>query len=183
MVTVERLQATSLRLADRTGAAVAALYGSSDFDTLAAALVVRANVRAAQLADLALVAEYRRQLRQAVAPLGLAPDELQIDEDRILAALTATLDDDPIDLTDDAELAASRRARLTQVARAEPLVTVSTAMHAAMSERKVPGWVRLPDSNPCPACSRWADGVVRPSTVRMARHRGCACIQQPVLAG
>lgn len=186
---MERVQAASRRLAERTAAAIAVLWDRASsgavsevaFPALAAATVARANRTAVELADVGLVAEYLRQLREPVAPLGLAPDAAHVDVHRLRDELIAVLDDRP-KVADTAEnLRLSRRARLAAVGRAEPLVTFALSMRTAMLTRGVAGWTRVIGPGACPICVGLADGVVRAPGTFMARHPGCSCVQQPVL--
>lgn len=88
-----------------------------------------------------------------------------------------------------AERRAAQRARAERIARAEATAAAAEAFPAAVerSSRFV-GWIRKLDTNPCDRCLAWwsSGGVargptpVRPFTVRMKRHNGCECVQQPV---
>lgn len=152
------------------------------FVTLAAAVIAQANVRATSLADLALAAALTMSLRRATPPLGLVPDEAHIDQSRLRHAVREVLDADVVTAANRAELVASQAVRLGRIARDEPPGTASAAMTTAMREREVSGWTRVTDVKPCPLCQEWDDGQVRPPTVQMARHTGCGCTQQPVVA-
>jgi hypothetical protein len=148
------------------------------FLRLASLVVARANAAGVVLADLGVTAEAVRQLRRTLPPLGLRPDPVQLDQARIQLALTRIIGAD-IDTADTpAELAASRRARVSRFGADEAHLTLATATQRALIARQA-GWIREVDADPCPICIDLADGVVRPPTVRMARHRGCACIQAP----
>lgn len=174
---MEQVQAASRRLADRTSAQIRSLWarvkaGEIDvvrFRVLAAAVIARANAQGVTLADLGLVAEVARQTRRAVRPLGLT-DPVATDQERIdrviTTAITAT-DSSPVE-------------QLDRVARSEPLLTVANTVQAGMVAHGAGGWTRMLTGTSCPLCTRWADGVVRSSQIRMARHVGCDCIQAPV---
>lgn len=173
---MERTQQAARRLAERTGTEIGRLWaayvaGTLTFDqfrTQAAALVAVANTAGVQLADLGVAAEATRQLRRVTPPLGLAPNAVQVDQDRIAADLERITrrNENPV-------------GELSEWARSEPLLTVATTVQTAMVDREVFGWTRVLSGGSCPLCTRWADGVTRPATVRMARHPGCDCIQQP----
>lgn len=172
------------RLSDRTEAQIIKLWrrhvdGEFDVDrfiVLAAAVVARSNARAATTADLALTATIARQLGRMVGPVGI----VDTSDQQVLRAAVRKVVDTEVQAENE-ELAESREVRLARLARNEPLVTATKAMGAAMAARGITGWIRKTDPDPCPLCVSWADGVVRPPTVPMARHIGCSCIQQPVL--
>lgn len=150
------------------------------FRALAAAVLVRANARGVSVADLGLSRELTRNLGRPVRPLGLRPTPEQLDQRRVRDALDTVITGNLDTISDPVEVAESRRRRLAQVARSEPLLTVAATVQVGMQRRNLPGWVRQVDADPCPKCVAWADGVVRPAGTRMARHNGCACIQRPV---
>lgn len=174
---MERTQQASNRLADRTRAEILGLWAqvvagtltTSRFRTRAAAVVARANTAGVQLADIGLAAEITRQLRRPTPPLGLRPNRTQVDQSRMARDIDRlTTLDDPTD-------------SLGQWARSEPLLTVATAVQVGMQRRGIERWTRGLSGASCPLCTGWADGVARPTSVRMVRHPGCDCIQQPVL--
>ena len=180
---MERTQATSLALADRTSAQVGALWDRvgdgltvPQFQRLAAQVIVQANAQGVALIDLGLTAEVLRQLGRITPPLGLRPTADQIDTERISGRIGELLDQD-VKTTD---LAASQRLRLEYLAHSEPLLTVAVTMQAAMAAHGAKGWTRALDDKPCPACVSLADGVVRPTGTTMRRHPNCGCMQAPV---
>ena len=181
---MEQAQAATLRLADRLevrASTLLALHRSDrltlgEFRTGVALDVARTNTAVVQLSDVAVAQEATRQRGERVRPLGLRPTAEQIDHDRIRADVDRILAERPA--VDD--LAASQEARLRRLARSEPLLTAAATVHTAMERHGATGWTRLVDRDPCPVCRGWADGVTRAATVRMARHLGCGCIQQPV---
>lgn len=184
---MELVQQASQRLADATAARVLALWAAveagglseAEFVPLASALIATANAAGVTLADLGLAAEVTRQLRSPASPLGLRPNRVQADQERIAAGLDSVLAEQPVGADTPEALAESRRARLSRFARSEPLLTVATATQVAMQRHDASGWVRQTAGKSCPLCVAWDDGVVRPTTVRMARHPGCDCLQQP----
>lgn len=151
----------------------------SEFRRRAAAAIAVANARGVSLADLGLTAEIIRQTGAATSPLGLQPNGVQVDQDRIANRLTDILGDDPEDV-DDEELAESREARFGDLARSETFLTVATATQQGMKERGIPRWVRVLSGTSCPLCTGWADGIARSVDSPMARHIGCDCIQSPI---
>src|SRR5690606_41879062 len=108
--------------------------------------------------------------RPPAPPLGLRPTPAQVAPRWLRAEIVRSLPRHPDD---------SPASGLTAWARSEPLVTVATAMQLALRLRGA-WWVRSLTGSSCPLCTRWADGRARPPTVRMGRHRGCDCLQQPV---
>lgn len=185
---MEQTQQAGLRLADGTAAALAALWGEhlagdltvTQFQTLGAQVVADGNATAVRLVDLGVTAEVARQTRRTVRPLGLRPTAVQIDRARLRTALDRIIAAEIDSAVTVDEVAASRAARVTRFGRDEALLTVASATHVAVLARQPSGWVRVTDPDPCVLCAGWADGKVRAPTVRMARHRGCACIAQPI---
>lgn len=183
---MEQVQRAAATLADRAAATIDAMWDRvedgalsvAQFRALAASVIAAANTQGVSLADLGVTAEALRQLRDA-APLGLTPEPVQVDQDRLSVALHRIITADIDSAVTADEIAASRRARVTRFARDETLLTVATATQRALKERKA-GWVRRTDPNPCTICVNLADGKVRSANVAMARHKGCACLQQPV---
>lgn len=175
---MQATQRASNRLADRTRARVVALWGlvrdgeltARQFRTEAAAVVAEANTAGVSLADLGLAAEITRALRTPTAPLGLVPNNVQVDQDRMDRDLERILErnDDP-------------EGELGDWAASEPLLTIATAVQDGMRQRGIERWVRQLSGVSCPLCTGWADGVARSVETPMARHVGCDCIQAPVL--
>lgn len=184
---MELVQAVAGRLAERTAAGVVALWEQVEsgalteerFRSLASAMIATANAAGVTLADLGLSAEVTRQTGVSSRPLGLRPDRVQADQARIAAGLDSVLAEQPSRADTPDALAESRRARLSQFARSEPLLTVATAVQTGMARHGASGWVRQTSGKSCPLCVNWDDGVVRPTTVRMARHPGCDCVPAP----
>lgn len=184
---MDQTQAASVRLADATGARLVALWAlveASDLDIaefrrIASSVVAAANTQGVTLADLGLTAEVASQLHRITAPLGMRPSEVQVDQARIARDIDRILADAPESATTEAALEQSRDAQLTRLGRSEVLLTVATAVGVGMALRKAKGWTRQLTGTSCPQCEEWADGVLRPTDVRMARHIGCDCIQRP----
>ena len=149
------------------------------FEALAAAAIARANARAITAADLAVVAAIAAALGEARPPAGIEVDN---DQQRLRDAVRSVLDADVASALTVTEAVESTELRLARVARAEPLSMVQTALVLAMGAQQVSGWRRVTGPDPCPLCRQWADDVVRPPTVRMARHHGCSCMAQPVFS-
>jgi len=174
---MEQTQAATRRLAESTRREVTGLWAAhqagrisrSGFKARAAAAVARANTAGVSLADLGLSQEISRHLREPVPPLGLVPNDVQVDQDRMARDI-----DRIIERQDDPE------AELGEWAASENLLTVATAVQDGMRRRGIGGWVRQLSGISCPMCINLADGVVRSVEVEMARHLGCDCIQSPV---
>lgn len=171
---MQRLQATTLHLAETTSARVVTLWRQvpdiltlEQFRSLASTVIARANAQGVALADVGLSAEVLRQLGKARTPLGIQPTPVQVDQERIAATIDRALAlEDP-------------EAELGRMARSEPLLTVATTVQTGMVQHGASGWTRGLSGGSCPLCVGWADGVVRPTSTRMVRHNGCDCIQQP----
>jgi len=182
---MEQVQTSTLRLADGLRDRLARLWASyeadrlalADFRSLAAVAVAQANQAGVQLADIGLAAEVTRQIRRPTAPLGLRPTPVQTDQRRILRDVDRIIESVPATVEN---LSASRGTRLGDWGRTEPLLTVATAVQTGMTRRGAEGWVRQVDADPCPLCVQLDDGVVRSTSVRMARHPGCGCVQSPI---
>lgn len=174
---MQRTQTAANRLADDTRAKVEALwagyrlgrYDLAEFRARAAAVVASANTAGVALADIGLAAEITRQLGRPTRPLGLVPNDVQVDQDRMAEDI-----DDILDRSDDPE------AMLGDWAGSEPLLTVANTVQTGMVRHGIGGWTRVLSGTSCPLCTGWADGVVRSPFVTMVRHVGCDCIQQPV---
>lgn len=175
---MQATQTASNRLADRTRTQVTALWAlvkageitRGQFRTRAAAVVAQANTAGVALADIGLAAEITRALRTPTAPVGLVPNDVQVDQDRMGDDI-----DRLIDSYDDPE------GSLGDWAASEPLLTVATAVQDGMRRREIARWVRQLSGVSCPLCVGWADGIARSVETPMARHIGCDCIQSPVL--
>jgi hypothetical protein len=105
---------------------------------------------------------------------------VQLDQSRIAANLDSVLAERPDIASTDELLAESRKVRLSALARSEPLLTVAATVQVGMVRHGARGWVRMTDADPCKLCVGWSDGRVRATSVRMARHNGCACMAAPV---
>lgn len=184
---MNRTQAASRRLADRTAARVAELWAMAEtgqitpteFRRLAGIAVASANAQGVTLADLGITAELIRQRRRAARPLGLRPTAAQLNQSRIARDIDRILDEIPAIADTPELLSESRRGRLASWAASEPLLTVAMTVGVAMVARGAKGWTRQLVGDNCPMCIAWADGVTRQPGTRMARHPGCDCIQAP----
>jgi hypothetical protein len=138
-------------------------------DTVAG-IVAGANSRAASLADLALAAALTAATRRPVAPVGITlPDPRA----RLRVAV-ATITVGPVDQV---------TYRLALLGRAEPLEAGHQATTTAMRTRRdrVEGWTRAAGPGACPMCRNLADGTVLSPETPMRTHKGCSCVQQPVI--
>lgn len=186
---MSRFQQATARLGTQTEREVRALWARHEageidratFVTLAAARIARSNRRAVAMADLALATRIAQVMRRPPTTLGLLPDDREVDQPRIAKSVRTVLAEQIVTAGSATELAESRATRLGRLARAETQSTVQDATQRGMAERQLPGWTRETDPDPCPLCTGWADGVVRRPTVRMIRHVGCSCVQQPVI--
>lgn len=175
---METTQAASQKLADRTKREVVALWGLQRagritfgrFKAEATAKVATANTAGVALADLGLASEITRRLRKPTPALGLLPNDVQVDQDRMARDIDRITerDEDP-------------EGALGDWAASEPYLTVATAMQDGMRRRGIERWVRQLSGVSCPLCTGWADGIARSVDTPMARHVGCDCIQVPVL--
>jgi hypothetical protein len=147
--------------------------GQADFEASVALVIAQNQVRAAKVADIGMAVMVSEQLRMLVGPLGLPAS--RVDQARIVRAVRTILSGGPKTV----ELSVSRQMRFGRLAVAEPAAQLQDTMHRAMAGHRVTGWVRQTDSDPCPLCAELADGIVRPHTVKMARHEGCVCIPRP----
>lgn len=177
---VARLLATSetavLALWERH---LAGEFGEDEFVTLAAAEIARHDARATTAGDLAVAVAVTAQLGRGVAPVGLPIVDHQ---SRLRDAVRTVLRADVDYPATAVEAAMSRASRLGRLARAEPASAAQSAVQVAMERQPmVRGWRRKTDSSPCALCRKWADGKVRPTGMRMNRHTGCSCVQQPVV--
>jgi len=135
-----------------------------------AAAIAAGNTMATATADVAVAA---LAARNAARPVSLTapidPPRHAVDADRLArAAATAT----------DGDSALTPQVRLSILARTEVLTTAQDVTGDAIAAQEL-GWVRVTDPDPCEFCRGWADGKVRPASVRMNRHHACACIQEP----
>ena len=168
-------------LAARTEREVVALFGryqrgSLDrgrFVALAAAVLARARAKGVALADLALTAQIVRALGQT-APLGLTPPP--DDTQRLQQSVRTLLSEEIATASTPKALADSQAARLGRLARDSSAEAAVFGFMLGARERNLDGgWTRETDLNPCRVCTNLADGVVRPWSVQMKRHTGCAC--------
>lgn len=147
----------------------------SEFIAAAAAVIARADGRAARTADRAMAVQLTRLLRRRVDP---EPTLIDDQQPRLRGSVSTLLAERPEIATTAALLAASQRARLGRLARSEPLSVGQTAVQKNL-QRAQTGWVRATGPDPCPLCQRWDDGEVRPASVPMAHHTNCSCVQRP----
>jgi hypothetical protein len=174
------------RLARRTEREIAELWrrhqanliDTETFIELAALVVARARARGVVLADLSVAAGAAAALSALPEPVGLTPPDNDIE--RLETSVRTILEEDVATVATPEELVESQGSRLARLARDAPAEAVTWAMSHAMKSRKSIGWVRSTDPNPCPMCTRLADGVVRSPDVLMKRHTGCMCVPEPV---
>ena len=135
------------------------------------ALISKANLKAAALADFSLAATITLETGQVTPALGVT---IQSGGTRAKRAIKQILDTP----TADADMAM----RIGRLAHSEPLGAAVRASNKALSGQKlVEGWVRKLDPDPCQLCRWWwRDGQVWPKNHPMPHHKGCQCIQEPV---
>jgi hypothetical protein len=141
---------------------------------LIAAAIAQANARAYALADLAVAASIMVNTGTPTTVVGVLPPA--DDAARLLKAATTTL-------LDVAKESPAPESIVSRLARSEPLESATKAFGEAMPQQPlVKGWVRQLDADPCQLCQWWSrDGRVWPANHPMPRHRGCECVQKPVL--
>ena len=175
MSLVDSVQALSAA----TVAAVVALHaqweaGELDEDTyvaLTVAVVVRANVKAYALADVAYAAHVSVLAGAPVPAVGLAPPVTE--PDRLVKAVRRIVDTsgDP----------ARVLTRLERLADNEPKGAGAKARGEALArDRRAAGWTRGVKADGCKVCRDLA-GSVLPKHVPMKRHTGCSCTQNPIM--
>lgn len=146
------------------------------FVTAAAQVIANADQTANRIGSVAAAVQLTALLERQV---DVNRRDLDDQTPRLTDAVGSVLAARPESVDDD-QLPQSRRERLTRIARAEPLYAGQSAFAAALVAAPVAvGWRRATGPDPCPLCTRLADGVVRPSSVRMATHTGCSCVQVP----
>lgn len=143
------------------------------FVQIAAALILTASGRAAALADLAITTEISRQSGTIQAPTGALPDvyNQQMFEKGVTTLVAAAAAGEDV------------TARLSRLALNAPLDAATDVYGQGVAgSRLVEGWVRQMDADPCQLCRWWwREGRVWPKGYQIPRHKGCACIQRPVL--
>lgn len=139
------------------------------FQAAVAGAITTSKAEATAFGDVAMA------VALGTTPLGIPTNVT--DPSRWFRAAGTLLDAEP-DTVDD--LLVSRQLRFARLARAETATQVQDTMQVSMRANNVERWIRQTDQDPCPLCTELADGISRPVSVRMARHTGCACRQQPV---
>jgi hypothetical protein len=171
-----RFDSSFQRLTERSQTAVLELLQDFEdgrisrqrFQYAVAAVIARSKADATVFGDVAMAAIL------GVRPLGIPPNVQ--DPSRWVRASGTILDFEP----EMEDLLVSRQLRFARLARAETATQAQDTMQVSMRANNVERWIRQTDNEPCPLCVELADGVARPTTVRMARHEGCVCRQQPV---
>ena len=165
---------STLAIADASESATLRVFRNHDvfrdhdeatFIVLAPGIVAGFMASAVALADLSLAA-YLRKL-----PLGLEPP----DERGQLIKTFTTLTDEIRDY--DPPIA---EAKVSRLARAEPLHIGRVAYRDAALRRGLSGWTREASPTACELCLSLADGTVLSWDTLPVDHPGCACVQVPV---
>ena len=169
-------------LADNNDAQVQAVYRrylsreltTEDAIVLMAAAIAQANARAYALADLALAASIMVGTGTPATVVGVLPP---VDHSARLVKAARTV-------LGVAEASEVPDAIVSRLARSERLESATRAFGEAMPQQPlVKGWVRHLDADPCQLCRWWwREGRVWPANHPMPRHKGCECVQRPVLA-
>lgn len=149
----------------------------SRFIEAAAGAIARGERRAVVTADRAAAVQLTRLLGRRVAPVGDDRPESERKPNRLRDAVGAVLAARPDSASGDA-LSGSQRTRLGRLARAEIKRAGQRTLGRRLRSSGV-GWTRATGDDPCPLCTEWADGVVRPASVEMATHPDCSCVQRP----
>ena len=143
------------------------------FTQLASALILQSNGRAAALADLSLSTELTRLSGTVHAPTGVLPKVYK----------QATLEKGIGTLLTAAEAGEDVTPRLSRFALNAPLdAAVGAYSDGVSTAQGVEGWVRQMDADPCQLCRYWwREGQVWRADHRMPHHKGCECVQRPVM--
>ena len=137
------------------------------------AMVSKANLRAASLADYSLAATLSLETGKAVPAIGIT---VQSGGTKAARAIKKILDTPTAN--------ADMLMRVKRFAHSEPLGAAARGSSKAIqAQPMVEGWVRGLDPDPCQLCQWWwRDGRVWPKNHRMPHHKGCMCIQIPTLS-
>lgn len=161
---------------ERAATAVATRYVSQEITLTEAATALELVVRTGNTRGSTLGAAACREVLATLGEYTLAvaaPAALAHADDivRIGKAVTTVLAG--------RETAVSAAARL---ARSEAVEAAQTAFGSVLGQsKKVRGWKRGMESDPCELCSWWSrDGRVWPKDYTLQRHKGCTCRQVPV---
>lgn len=145
----------------------------AQFVQLASAIILTANGRASALADLTIATELTRLSGSIQAPTGALPSGY---DQGVFAEGVSTL-------LEASEAGEDITACLSRLALNAPLDAATDVYGQGVAgSRIVEGWVRQMDADPCQLCRWWwREGRVWPKDYRIPRHKGCGCIQRPVL--
>lgn len=136
------------------------------------AMVSKANLRAAALADYSLAATLTLETGQAVPATGVT---VQSGGTKAMRAIKKILDTPTAN--------ADMLMRIQRFAHSEPLGAGARAYSKAIkTQPMVDGWVRGLDPDPCQLCQWWwRDGMIWPDSHPMPHHKGCMCFPIPTL--
>lgn len=138
---------------------------------LLAAIILVAQKRGAAVAEISFAAQVSAMSGTATVAAGVKAGE----QDVVRRVITKTVTTSKtIDET---------RNRIVRIAKNEPQeIAKQTYGKALERSKKVEGWTRGLDSDPCELCVWWSrDGRVWPKDYPLAHHKGCQCTQVPVL--
>lgn len=179
-MTASTYESTLRGIGSNLAAMLGALWGRhesgeltlDEFFEVAALLVVTANGQSLEVARLSvaafIAAETGDPIPEAV-PVELEP--WRTDPERVKRAL-ATI-----------AAGGAVAGRLSRLAHAEPLDAAAKVWELFIrADKRVTGWRRQLDSDPCELCQWWAAESHKFSpTAHMPRHKGCACVQVPTI--
>lgn len=172
---------TLIALSKQSEAQVQAIYqlfldgeiDAEECEQLIANAIAANNSRAAALAALSLAATLMVELGRAFpTEVALPPDS---DPDRLLNAARTV-----ITVAEDSDVPEAIVGRL---GRAEPLETAARSYSAIIkSDPRVTGWIRDTGGDSCQLCEWWSrEGRVWEADRPMPIHKGCTCVQLPVV--
>lgn len=138
------------------------------FTKASAATIDKANAKAAVVSDQSVAAQASKKKGQRARPAGIRPTS----EKQRLEGAVASTGGDP----------AARGKKLGRLARNEPYRKAQDTIPGAAAAQGATGWIRVTNPDACDLCVRWADGKTRSLQVKMIRHAGCTCLQQPSFA-
>ena len=168
---IEQLSADAAQLVDELWQLVVdGRLDLDDFRRILADFVAASRARGAAAAQVA----FRGVVEAATgAPGIITPTPVAHDRARLLTAISTIMADDAHDTL----------MQVKRLAANEPIQAAVDAMAAELAASDVvTGWRRGLDSDPCQLCRWWArDGRVWLADHPMPRHKGCACLQVPVV--
>lgn len=143
------------------------------FQTGMAAVVTDANATGGAVGTLALAAELTSQMGVLIAPEPVSAPAHLLNPGRVEKAVDTILrrDENP-------------EMQLSRIANTEPVEAAQGAYGEGIARSKLlEGWERGLEVDACQLCTWWwREGRTWPKEHRMPTHKGCRCMQRPVLA-